>query len=312
MTIRNLTCAELEARLGDYLERSLEDAAAADVELHLSGCAACAALVRDFEMIVREASSLPALSPSLDLWPGIEARLESRAPAPRLDASAIAGHPSAGVGARTDVIDLAERAAERAAARDRSRSAPPWRRLRTGALAAGLVGITAVATWIASRQLPPSTAASTPGTSAGTGGDSSRPSGEVTPAGAVTGVTPVAPGAAAESRGATPTQLAGTGDASRDAALTAVGNARRPAVASTLNQEITALRGVLTARRDELDPRTVAILESSLSTIDSAITEARRALQADPASRFLTSQLDKALEKKLGLLRTAALLPART
>ena len=51
---------------------------------------------------------------------------------------------------------------------------------------------------------------------------------------------------------------------------------------------------------------------SSIATIDSAIAEARRALEVDPASRFLSTQLNKALEKKLGLLRTAALLPSRT
>jgi hypothetical protein len=75
--------------------------------------------------------------------------------------------------------------------------------------------------------------------------------------------------------------------------------------------EIGRLRGVLSQRREDLDPATVAVLENSLKTIDKAVAEARQALANDPASRFLRDQLNKALEKKLGVLRTAALLPSR-
>jgi hypothetical protein len=80
----------------------------------------------------------------------------------------------------------------------------------------------------------------------------------------------------------------------------------------TFDAEITRLRDVVSERADQLDPATVAIIENSIKTIDAAIAEARAALARDPASRFLSSQLDKALESKLGLLRTAALLPPRT
>jgi hypothetical protein len=79
----------------------------------------------------------------------------------------------------------------------------------------------------------------------------------------------------------------------------------------TYNREITQLKSVLEQRRLDLDPATVAIVENSLRTIDTAIAEARAALVRDPASTFLTDQLNKALEKKLGLLRTVALLPPR-
>ena len=61
----------------------------------------------------------------------------------------------------------------------------------------------------------------------------------------------------------------------------------------------------------ELDPVTVAVVENSLTQIDRAIRDARNALARDPASSFLTEQLNRALEKKLGVLRTAALLRAR-
>jgi hypothetical protein len=79
--------------------------------------------------------------------------------------------------------------------------------------------------------------------------------------------------------------------------------------AVTYNREITQLKDVLEQRRTTLDPATVAIVESSLRTIDTAIAEARGALARDPSSVFLANQLNKALEKKLGLLRTVALLP---
>ena len=71
------------------------------------------------------------------------------------------------------------------------------------------------------------------------------------------------------------------------------------------------LRLLVDQRRAQLDPVTVAIVENSLTQIDRAILDARNALARDPASSFLTEQLNRALEKKLGVLRTAALLPAR-
>ena len=35
MTTRNLTCHELDERLGDYLDGTLDDSSVADIELHL-------------------------------------------------------------------------------------------------------------------------------------------------------------------------------------------------------------------------------------------------------------------------------------
>ena len=54
------------------------------------------------------------------------------------------------------------------------------------------------------------------------------------------------------------------------------------------------------------------MLEHNIQIIDEAIAQSRAALARDPRSRFLGEQLDDALDKKLELLRTAALLPART
>ncbi|HEX2779347.1 MAG TPA: hypothetical protein VHM30_07600, partial [Gemmatimonadaceae bacterium] len=87
---------------------------------------------------------------------------------------------------------------------------------------------------------------------------------------------------------------------------------RVPGESDVYDREITRLRTVLRQRRSDLDPRTVQTIEKSLAVIDTAITQARSALAADPASRFLNDQLTHALDKKVELLRTAALLPARS
>ena len=78
------------------------------------------------------------------------------------------------------------------------------------------------------------------------------------------------------------------------------------------DREIVKLRSMVQTRRAELDPRTIAVLEQSIAVIDSAIAQSRAALAKDPASGFLATQLNQSLEKKVELLRTAALLPSRT
>jgi hypothetical protein len=75
------------------------------------------------------------------------------------------------------------------------------------------------------------------------------------------------------------------------------------------DQEITRLRVILDQRRIDLDSATVAAVEKSLKAIDAAILEARAALAGDAASPFLLEQLNRALDKKLGVLRRVALLP---
>lgn len=75
------------------------------------------------------------------------------------------------------------------------------------------------------------------------------------------------------------------------------------------DQEITRLRAILEQRRGDLDTATVAAVEKSLKAIDLAITDARSALAVDASSRFLNEQLNRALEKKLGVLRRVALMP---
>ena len=75
------------------------------------------------------------------------------------------------------------------------------------------------------------------------------------------------------------------------------------------DQEITRLRVILEQRRGDLDTTTVAAVEKSLKAIDQAILDARAALAGNAQSQFLNGQLNRALEKKLGVLRRVALLP---
>lgn len=71
---------------------------------------------------------------------------------------------------------------------------------------------------------------------------------------------------------------------------------------------VTDLEQILAEQRDALDPRTVRVLERNLAAIDEAIRQSRLALDADPANPFLNSHLADARQRKLELLRRAALL----
>lgn len=74
------------------------------------------------------------------------------------------------------------------------------------------------------------------------------------------------------------------------------------------DEAISDLEQVLVAMRDELNPQTVMVIERNLAAIDAAISEARAALDADPANTFLNSHLADARRKKLDLLRRATMI----
>jgi hypothetical protein len=77
------------------------------------------------------------------------------------------------------------------------------------------------------------------------------------------------------------------------------------------DREIARLRVLVEQRRNQLDPVTVAIIEKNLQVIDTAIVECKKAIERDPASRFLIESLNQSLQTKVELMRTAALLPIR-
>ena len=181
-----------------------------------------------------------------------------------------------------------------------ARRRPAW---LLGAIAAGLVLATAGITNVLTRRsmAPQQVTAVSPGDARGVLVPSMVESTAVTPSGSSTTEPKVATPAPATNSVGMP--------APRPANVQLV--ARTPAERE-YDREIARLRGVLKLRRAQLDPETVKVIETSLRVIDEAINQSRAALAKDPASAFLRDRLDNSLEKKVDLLRTAAMLPART
>ena len=70
------------------------------------------------------------------------------------------------------------------------------------------------------------------------------------------------------------------------------------------------LERILEEGRGRLDTATVRVLEQNLAAIDAALTQARRAVEADSANLYLNSHLAATMRRKLELLRQAATLVA--
>jgi len=74
-----MTCHELDERLDDWLDGTLAQAAAREVESHLAGCASCRRREQELRQLLAHAAALPrSLAPPRDLWPGIAERVERR------------------------------------------------------------------------------------------------------------------------------------------------------------------------------------------------------------------------------------------
>ena len=65
------------------------------------------------------------------------------------------------------------------------------------------------------------------------------------------------------------------------------------------------LERVLAEGKDQLEPRTLKVIEENLRIIDRAIAEARSAIAADPANAYLRSQVAANMRRKLDILRKA-------
>jgi hypothetical protein len=277
MTNSNMTCAAFDEALPDYLEGTLDGSLRPAVEGHLRECVRCTGLARDLRNIEAEAGKLPDLVPSRDLWQGIETRIAA------------------------PVIPLATRP-ERP-----RRLAPTWMGIAAAALIVSTAGITYTLTARSFR----GTAAPAPIPSASVAtvnqpnqGDSSTPQVAVTE-------TP--------SQASQPaTSAARTGSSSRNSvgtqsdATVRMVNDRGIPTEAVYSREIDMLQRIVTDRKTQLDSTTVAIIERNLQIIDRAIQQSKAALARDPASRLLTDQLTHALDKKVELLRRAAMLPVNT
>jgi len=280
MTNSTMTCAEFDAALPDYLEGTLDEPLRAAVQKHLSECVRCASLVKDLEKITRDAAALPDLVPSRDLWQGIEARIAA------------------------PVIPLAARPERQ------KRYVPAWMGVAAAALVVSTAGITYMLT-ARSFQGSSSTVAlgntgaaapSQTGTDTGAASTSAPDLSAPDIAGATTktSAAPSRPLQSAPGRSTGTTPLVSAVSRSTESSDVVYG------------REIANLQKILTERKSQLDSTTVAIIERNLRIIDAAIAQSRAALANDPASRLLGDQLTHALDKKVELLRTAALLPAST
>ena len=275
MTNSDMTCEAFDAALPDYLEGTLDGSLRASVERHLRECVRCAGLVRDLENIRDEAASLPDLVPSRDLWAGIEARIAA------------------------PVIPLTARPERQ------RRLVPAWIGIAAAALIVSTAGVTYLLT---ARSLR-------------TGSDARVAVG-------TSATNPVTPGATTEQAESVGTGVSqGMPDQSRARLAQGSTKASRSGLPATLvsqdqsepgqsdaiySREIEMLQNIVKQRKTQLDSSTVAIIQKNLEIIDAAIRQSRAALAKDPASRMLSQQLTHALDKKVELLRTAAMLPAST
>lgn len=77
----------------------------------------------------------------------------------------------------------------------------------------------------------------------------------------------------------------------------------RPTAEQSYDAAVADLEQVLKEGRGRLDDRTLKIVEKNLATIDSAVTQARRAVEQDPANAYLNSYLAHTMRRKIDLLR---------
>lgn len=277
-----MTCAEVDGMLLDYLEETLDSTARANVDQHVASCVRCTAIMRDIGAIRTEAARLPDLAPSRDLWQGISERI-----APTVLPLSVPARPTA----PRRWIPLAAAAA--------------------AALVIGTAGVTYLATsrWLASSSqvvavTPPAPISTAPAHLPLPGTSEEIASGSL---------IEESSGASRETQvAASPSRPAPRGSQSSAALASRPGAALPSASDLAYGDEIQRLQNIITERRNELDPATVSVIESSLKVIDAAVKQSRAALARDPRSGFLVDQLNSALDKKVELLRTVALLPSRT
>ncbi len=260
---------ELEL-LSEYLDGELAGRRRAELERHLAGCAACRVVLEDLRAVAARAAALEPGMPVDDLWPGILARLDARAPASQSGATRL---PSRWAGRRF-AFSLPQLAAA----------------------AALLVVLSGGAVWMLMKSGVPPAA---PGNGAVAGRGTTT-----TPSAAPPLATAPAPTRAFDRRAnayrgnddAAVTSAAGDGEP--DARLASYDLKRYDAT-------IAELQNVIHTHSAELDTSTVRVIEQNLALIDHAIGDARRALEADPANPYLNGHLAQQLQRKVRLLQQA-------
>ncbi|MBI1799093.1 MAG: zf-HC2 domain-containing protein [Candidatus Eisenbacteria bacterium] len=255
--------------ISDYLDGVLATAERGAFEAHVAICGACARDLAALREVIARARALEGRAPDSDLWPSIRSRIEAadRARAARGEpALAAQGEPVLVARGEPSLAARAGRGAFRFALPRRVQITMP----QTIAAGLALILLSGGAVWWAMRGA---------------------------------GIIPSGPGAAAPVSAARPA----AGSAASLAALPAVdAGARLAAYEAHYDQAIADLERTLEQHRSTLDTSTVRVVEQNLAIIDRAILQARRALEADPASPYLHEHLALEMKLKLNLLRRAA------
>ena len=268
-----MTCGEFEDVLPDLLDDAQAPVPVA-ARAHLNACAACRALYDDLTSIRTTASVLPMITPSRDLWPGIEARI------------------------RTPVLPLVEGVEVRRPRRQIS--------LRSAAIAAGVLAL--INAGVSYRFLNRQPAAPQPEPTlvvpapAAMRTSVNREAMMLMPL-----PVPVAP---APVRRSTIVLAANEQPAPADDDAQQQPR-RREAAKVVYDREIARLRAVVDSGRHKLDPATAALLDRNLRIIDTAIEQCTEALARDSSSSFLIESLNNAYQTKVKLLRIAAAAASR-
>lgn len=276
MIDKQLNCADCDELFPDYFEGELDDARRSMVEAHAASCARCQGLIRDIASIQQSAANLPDLTPSRDLWQGIEARIQP---------------PVVSIGERHERHGLSRR--------------------MLGLAAAALVVISSSITYVVTKPPAPSKkpvrVVEAPRELPIPGAND-----EIGPTPNSANEQPAAAVPVESQPAATPRRAPSVGSMTASPRGSLAKNSQLSAAELALAPEIAQLQQALNQKRNQLDPSTVKVVEDNLALIDAAVKQARAALMRDPASGFLTEQLDNALHKKVELLRTVAMLPSRS
>jgi hypothetical protein len=261
-------------RLSDYQDGELSAADLRACEAHLAECPTCRDVLSELRLVTASARADGNREPAVDLWPGILRRITD--PAEGNGAAEAEGLGSA----KAEQLGSAKAEQPGSAKAEpyyrpprlwgRASARPPGRQVTFSlpqlALAASLlIAVSAGLSYMAGLRAVPTTAGARPGPQ------------EV------------------------PIQAM-----SEDPAIGPSAQVTRANFADEqFDRAIADLEQILAAQRDELDPRTVVVIERNLAVIDEAIRQARTALDADPANTFLNSHLADARRRKLDLLRRA-------
>ena len=277
----HIPCDEFAERLSDLLEREVDEPTRAALEAHALSCGECGSVLADLRKLRIDASNLPLLEPSRDLWEGISRRIDA------------------------PVIPLPT--GQNGFAR-RERRWGRWAPM--AAAAAVLVALTSLTTYYLTIRghVTPVTTASNPPAIADTARGVTI--GGQAPARTVASL----PVGSEKAKTSTPTGNAPTSAPSNVRLVN-----RKVSVAEAYaneaqvySREIARLHAIVERRRSQLDPATINVIERNLKVIDDAIAQCRLALAKDPASRYLIESLNNALETKVELLRTATMLPTHS